>query len=92
MNLTHLLFVDDVILFGLWTLEELQNYKELLALFCLAAGMKISVEKSSFLYNEIDEPTRSRIFSLLPFKMDPLPVGFKYLGYYLKPLGYCVND
>ena len=54
--------------------------------------MKISDEKSSFLYNDIDETCRARIFSLLPYKMEPLDVGFKYLGYYLKPSGYCVND
>ena len=54
--------------------------------------MKISIEKSSFLFNEVDEDTRAEIFSPLPYKMDPISVGFKYLGYYLKPLGYCTND
>ena len=44
LNLTHLLFVDDVILFGLGTVEEWKHYKELLGLFCSAAGMKISGE------------------------------------------------
>ena len=57
MNLTHMLFFDDVILFGLGTLDEWQNYKELLDIFCSATGMKISVEKSSFMYNDIDEIT-----------------------------------
>ena len=49
-------------------------------------------EKSYFLYNDIDETSREKIFSLLPCKMEPLDVGFKYLGYYLKPSRYCVND
>ena len=30
--------------------------------------------------------------SILPYKMDPLYTGFKYLGYHLKPLGYSTND
>ena len=92
LNLTHLLFVDDVILFGLGTLGEWQHYKELLDLFCSTTGMKISNDKSSFLYNDIDEHMKEYISSLLPFKMEPLSVGFKYLGYYIKPLGYCVNE
>lgn len=36
-------------------MEEWQNYKEVLDLFCFATHMKISDEKSSFLYNDIDE-------------------------------------
>ena len=92
LNLTHLLFVDDVILFGLGTLGEWKHYKELLDLFCSATGMEINDEKSSFLYNDMDEHSRENTFALLPFKMEPLSMGFKYLGYYLKPLGYCVNE
>ena len=54
--------------------------------------MQISEEKYSFLYNAIDDLTRDKIAAILPFKMEPLSVGFKYLGFYLKPLGYYVND
>ena len=54
--------------------------------------MSISLEKSSFLYNDVDDDTSERIASILPYKMDPLTTGFKYLGYRLKPLGYCAND
>ena len=92
LNLTHLLFVDDVILFGLGTVEEWQNYKDILDTFCSTTGIEISVAKSSFLYNDINDTVRSRISSLLPFKMKPLTSRFKYLGYYLKPLGYGIND
>ena len=92
LNLPHLLFVDDVILFGMGTVEEWKNYKEILDTFCSATGMEISVAKSSFLFNDIDETVRQRISNFLPFKMDPLTLGFKYLGYYLKPLGYGIKD
>ena len=90
--LTHLLFVDDVLLFGLGTLEEWQGYKEVLDLFCSATSMTISVEKSSFLFSDIEEGTREQILSLLPYSMEPITTGFKYLSYRLKPLGYCTND
>ena len=55
-------------------------------------GMQISLEKSSFLYNNMDDLTRNNIAAFLPFKMEPLSVGFKYMGFYMKPLGYNVND
>ena len=29
---------------------------------------------------------------MLPYKMEPIVSGFKYLGYFLKPLGYKVSD
>ena len=32
------------------------------------------------------------IAQALPYKMDPITTGFKYLGYYLKPLGYKFSD
>ena len=73
-------------------MEEWHGYKEILDLLCSSTRMKISIEKSSFLYNEVEEVTKAEIFSLLPYKMDTITVGFKYLGYYLKPLGYCTND
>ena len=54
--------------------------------------MCISVEKSSFLFNEVEDEVLDRISTLLPYKLDPIEVGFKYLSYYLKPLSYGIND
>ena len=54
--------------------------------------MSITLEKSSFLYNEVDEGLRNDISALLPFKMESMDEGFKYLGYRLKPLGYGTKD
>ena len=52
--LTHLLFVDDVILFGCGTYEEWIAFKVLLDTFCEASGMCINLEKSCFLHNDLD--------------------------------------
>ena len=54
--------------------------------------MPISLEKYSFLYNDVDLKTREINASILPYKMDPLTTSFKYPGYHLKPLGYHTND
>ena len=54
--------------------------------------MYIGLDKSSYIYNEMDEEVLDKISALLPYKMGPIQVGFKYLGYYLKPLSYGIND
>ena len=92
LALTHLLFMDDVILLGTGTLLEWMDFEVILSTFCKASGMSISVEKSGFLFNNIDEGTLLNIARVLPYNMENITTGFKYLGYFLKPLGYKVND
>ena len=74
------------------TYEEWKGFKEVLDLFCLETDLKINNENSSFLYSEVNEEIRDRILTILNYKMEPVIVGFKYLGYYLKHLGYFSND
>ena len=45
LALTHLLFVDDVILLGTGTLHEWMAFEVILSTFCKASGMSISLEK-----------------------------------------------
>ena len=92
LSLTHLLFVDDVILLGTGTLLEWIAFEVILSTLCKAYGMSISVDKSGFLYNNVDEDILSDISRVFPYKMDPIATGFKYLGYFLKPIGYKVSD
>ena len=92
LSLTHLLFVDDVILFGTSTYEEWIALKVLLDTFCEASGMLINAEKSCFLINNIDDEMISIITYSLPYKTQPLSSGFKYLIYFIKPSGYLVKD
>ena len=92
LSLTHLLFVDDVILFGAGTYEEWMALKVLLDTFCAASGMLINTEKSCFLTNNVEDGMISRITRSLPFSSHPMTTGFNYLGYFIKPLGYLVKD
>ena len=73
-------------------MDEWNAYKEALDLLCSATCMTVSIEKSSFLFHDVDEDTRRHISALLPFKIDPVTIGFKYLGYRLKPLEYRSTD
>jgi hypothetical protein len=49
INITHLMFVDDIILFGNGSFGEWILYKDLLELFSKATGMAFSPHKSMFL-------------------------------------------
>ena len=92
LSITHLLFVDDVLLFGIATVNEWCAFKEALDLFCSVFGMVASMEKSSFLFQNVDVGTQCQIAQFLPYRMDPIQIGFKYLGFFLKPLGYHSSD
>ena len=92
LALTQLLFVDNVILLGCGTLSDWMAFDVILNTFCKASSMSISVDKSCFLYNTVDVDIRTDIAHVLPFNMEPITTGFKYLGYFLKPPGYKVND
>ena len=92
LSLTHLLFVDDVILFGYGTFEEWIAFKVLLDTFCEASGMFINSEKSCFHFNNVDDESILRSTHSMPFKTQDISRGFNYLGYFIKPMGYYVKD
>jgi hypothetical protein len=92
IKITHLLFVDDVLIFGKGSIEEWSVYKEILELFCSATGMMFSESKSSFMIVGLEANELTLIKQLLPFKFQLLDEGFKYLGFFLKPNSYLKSD
>ena len=46
LTLTHLLFVDDVILMGMGSIQDWLAFESLLDCFCKASGMHINADKS----------------------------------------------
>ena len=84
--------MDDVILMGTGTFQEWDAFDFILETLCKASGMSIILDKSCFLYNNIDDVNLLDIARVLPYQMELILTGFKYLGYYLKPLGYRVYD
>ena len=81
--------MDDVVLFGYGSLKEWDAYKDILDIFCSTLGMCISVEKSSFPYNNLQVAVNRTI---LPYKVEAISTGFKYLGFWLKPFVYGAKD
>ena len=92
LAITHLLFVDDVILFGMGTFEDWIAFKVILDTFCKASGMMINLNKSCFLHSDVDDEVLRRTSDIMPYRFAHLNLGFTYLGFFLKPSGYLVKD
>ena len=92
LALTHILFVEDVVLFGIGTIEEWLAFEVILDTFCKASRLCIGLDKSRFLFNNMEVGTLHGISHSLPYNMEHISKGFKYLGYFIKPLGYEVKD
>jgi len=91
-NITHLMFVDDIILFGNGSFNEWILYKDLLERFIKATGMAFSPHKSMFLEDgwTTEELVVLKVF--LPYHVTSVDLGFKYLRCFLKPNYYKKTD
>ena len=79
-------------MFGYGTFEEWAAFKVILDTFCEASRMQINMDKSCFLYNNLNDGILNRIVGSLPYRFDHITKGFIYLGYFIKPLGYLIKD
>lgn len=91
-TLSHLLFVDDVLIFINGYFHDSYVFKNILSLFCKATGMEPNFGKSTIicvtcLQNE--ERYASQHFDFVRQELDE---GLKYLGFRLKPNGYRIID
>jgi hypothetical protein len=66
--------------------------KDALDLFSNATGMAFSAHKSQFLEAGWSREELLLLKEILPFEVKPLDDGFKYLGFFLKPNCYLIND
>lgn len=92
LSITHLLFVDEAVMFGSDSVEDWKVLADLLNLFCSATGMLISPGKSIFICNIQNNPVLTEVQNFLPFQATELDGGIKYLGYFIKPICYKIHD
>lgn len=90
--LTHLLFVDDVLIFLNGIIRDSVALDKILATFYRASGMMENHAKSTI--TQAFTSAQESTFSLLHFPYNPRPLdqGFKYLGFWIKPLGHKIAD
>jgi hypothetical protein len=92
IKVLHLLFVDDVIIMSKATISEWIEISNILSVFCRASGLRINVQKSTFLHTGVQQETLDELNVLFNFDFKDLSEGFKYLGYFLKPDSYKAED
>lgn len=90
--LTHILFMDDVLILLNGGIGDLTNIKNIFSLFQVATGMMVNCSKSTstiagYTQHEINFALQRFQFTLLK-----LEDGLRHLGYKLKPLGYKIVD
>eukprot|EP00253_Pinus_taeda_P008342 PITA_08342 len=90
--ITHLLFVDDILIFSNGSYNELKELRCILDLFLKATGMQINSRKSQVSVADIDRRERTTLLNLFPFQYQPLDSPLKYLGFWLKLTAYKKED
>eukprot|EP00253_Pinus_taeda_P003035 PITA_03035 len=92
LYITHLLFVDDILIFTNGNCSELKELKCIFDLFLKATRMQINSGKSQACIADFERRERNRMVNLFPFPIQPLEAPFKYLGFWLKPVVYKKED
>jgi hypothetical protein len=78
--------VDDILLLFNGSRRGASKLREILKLYCIGICMMVNMQKSSIAFNDVVE---EQIKSIPHLKF---PRGRKYLGFYIKPNEYGVND
>jgi len=91
-QITHLLFVDDVLIFCSGSRRDAETLKDILNLFSKATGMEFNIRKSTISSNLLNDREINRLKDFFPFESKPIEDGLKYLGFYLKPSNYKKSD
>eukprot|EP00253_Pinus_taeda_P030228 PITA_30228 len=90
--ISHLLFVDDILIFTNGSSNEIKEYKSIFDLFMKATGMEINTRKSQICVADLERRESDRISNIFTFPLQPLDTPFKYLGFWLKPVAYKKED
>eukprot|EP00253_Pinus_taeda_P014598 PITA_14598 len=90
--LTHLLFVDDVLILLDGSIRDSRTFLKILQRFSAATGMLPNQSKSTITCARTSvQETRSAL-QAFPYSVHPLDSGFKYLGFNLKPTCQRIAD
>jgi hypothetical protein len=92
VRLTHLLFVDDVLIFFQCTTADCLTLKNIMTFFSVATSMIINGIKST-IYLPFDNEDFKALFSnMFPFSIKEIMDGLKYLNFTINPNKYCIVD
>jgi hypothetical protein len=87
-KITHLLFVDDILIFCSGRHWDAEKLSEILNVFHLATSMTINVQKSTISFTWMEEEVEDYYKAFFPYTTLDFQEGIKYLGFQLKPNDY----
>ncbi|KAF5804783.1 putative RNA-directed DNA polymerase [Helianthus annuus] len=76
--LSHLLYADDVVFLGEWSVENARNLNRIMRCFYLASGLRVNLAKSSVYGVGVNESQVLDMATILRCRVGSFP--FKYLG------------
>ena len=88
LYITHLLFVDDVLIFYKGSAMDAGIVGEILDLFSKATGIEINAVKSTLTSHLLSDEELLKISRFFPYRLAELDGGLKHLGFVLKPNSY----
>jgi len=92
MTISHLLFVDDILIFCNGTRRDTYYLIEGIELFKRATGMIINEGKFVLVANMNQNDDFHYMVGFFPFQVETMDRGLKYLGFLLKPNNYLKED
>lgn len=90
--LTHLMFVDDVLILLNGSIGDTSALQHVFELFQKETCMIINIHKSTLTAVGCSQLEVQYTLRHFPFALQPLEDGLKYLGFRLKPSGYKIAD
>jgi hypothetical protein len=92
LQISHLLFVDDVLIFCSGNRRDVETFMKILDLFWNATWMKINSRKSTLSTYNLDRVETNLYKMIFPFDYKEIEEGLKYLGFHLNPNKYRKED
>ena len=85
VTLSHVLFVDDIVMVTDGSEQSLSSLFEVLMIFCKASGMNTNEHKYALYVSNLDESEVITLQNIFSFSVNNIEFGMKYLGFHLKP-------
>ena len=92
LQITHLLFVDDILIFCIGSMRDTNTLQDILELFSKATRMEINERKSTLTSHLLSAKENWPLNKVFPFSTSGIDEGLKYLGFCLKPNDYRKQD
>eukprot|EP00253_Pinus_taeda_P033720 PITA_33720 len=90
--LTHLFFVDDVLILLDGSIRDSLSFSRILQLFMKATGMIVNQQKSTITFARTSVNEAQNAHQAFPYIIHPMDRGLKYLGFWLKPSSQRIAD